>query len=201
MPHDPGLSRRSILGGLGLGVSSLAIGTALPLRQAEAKELVVGFIYVGAKDDYGYNQAHAEAAAMLKKMPGMKIVEEEKVPETDDVAEDHGEHDPARRRDSLLFPTSFGYFDPYMLRMATKYPKIEFRHCGGLWTDEGPDERRLLFRLYRHVPVPERHRRRPRHQDQEARLRRRQADPAGAGQHQQLHARRPLGRSDDHHAR
>ncbi len=137
MPNKPGLSRRSVIGGLGLGVSSLAAGVGLPLRSAEAKDLVVGFIYVGAKDDYGYNQAHAEAAAMLKKMPGVKIVEEEKVPETDDVQktmESMIQLDGA----SLLFPTSFGYFDPYMLRMATKYPKIQFRHCGGLWTDKNP---------------------------------------------------------------
>ena len=74
---------------------------------------------------------------MLKKMPGMKIDEEEKVPETDDVQktmESMIQLDGA----TLLFPTSFGYFDPYMLRMATKYPKIEFRHCGGLWTDKNP---------------------------------------------------------------
>ena len=133
MPHDQRLSRRTVVGGLGLGAASLATGIGLPLRSAEAKTLTVGFIYVGAKDDYGYNQAHAEAAAMLKKTPGMKIVEEEKVPETDDVQktmESMIELDGA----TLLFPTSFGYFDPYMLRMANKYPKIEFRHCGGLWT-------------------------------------------------------------------
>jgi simple sugar transport system substrate-binding protein len=35
---------------------------------------------------------------------------------------------------TLVFPTSFGYFDPHMLKMAAKYPKIQFRHCGGLWT-------------------------------------------------------------------
>jgi basic membrane protein A and related proteins len=135
MPHNPGLSRRSILGGLGVGVSSLAAGVGLPLHSAEAKELVTGFIYVGAKDDYGYNQAHAEAAAMLKKTPGLKIVEEEKVPESDDVQktmESMIQLDGA----SLLFPTSYGYFDPYMLRMAAKYPKIQFRHCGGLWTKD-----------------------------------------------------------------
>jgi len=34
---------------------------------------------------------------------------------------------------TLVFPTSFGYFDPHMLKMAAKYPKIQFRHCGGLW--------------------------------------------------------------------
>ena len=97
-----------------------------------AKQLVVGFIYVGPKDDYGYNQAHAEAAAMLKKIPGVKIVEEERVPETDDVSktmESMIKLDGA----TLLFPTSFGYFDPYMLKMAAKYKDIQFRHCGGLW--------------------------------------------------------------------
>jgi basic membrane protein A len=132
MSNRSALSRRNLLGGMGLGASGLVLGTALPARRAEAKDLVIGFIYVGAKDDYGYNQAHAEAAAMLKKMPGLKIVEEEKVPETDDVQktmESMIQLDGA----SLLFPTSFGYFDPYMLRMATKYKNIQFRHCGGLW--------------------------------------------------------------------
>ncbi len=124
----PRLSRRTVLGGLGLGTA----GFGLSIAPAEAKELVVGFIYVGPKDDYGYNQAHAEAAALLKKMPGVKIVEEEKVPETDDVSktmESMIKLDGA----TLLFPTSFGYFDPYMLKMAAKYKSIQFRHCGGLW--------------------------------------------------------------------
>jgi simple sugar transport system substrate-binding protein len=122
-------SRRSLMRGASLGGAALALG--MP-RTAQAKDLVVGFIYVGPKDDYGYNQAHAEAAAMIKKMPGVKVVEEEKVPETDDVSKTMQsmiELDGA----SLLFPTSFGYFDPYMLRMAAKYPNVQFRHCGGLW--------------------------------------------------------------------
>jgi simple sugar transport system substrate-binding protein len=37
---------------------------------------------------------------------------------------------------SLLFPTSFGYFNPYMLKMAAKYPKVDFQHCGSLWTKD-----------------------------------------------------------------
>jgi simple sugar transport system substrate-binding protein len=128
-----GLSRRRLL----QGAAVAAAGAALGGNEAQAKDLTIGFIYVGPKDDYGYNQAHAEAAAMLKKMPGVKIVEEEKVPETDDVQktmESMIQLDGA----TLLFPTSFGYFDPYMLRMAKKYPKVQFRHCGGLWTDKNP---------------------------------------------------------------
>ena len=124
------LSRRSALAGL-----TAAAATGIAATPAYAKDLVVGFIYVGPKDDYGYNQAHAEAAAVLKKMPGVKIVEEEKVAETDDVSktmESMIKLDGA----SLLFPTSFGYFDPYMLKMAAKYKSAEFRHCGGMWQKE-----------------------------------------------------------------
>lgn len=137
MPNDTGLSRRSLVGGLGLGAASLATGISLPLSSALAKTLTVGFIYVGARDDYGYNQSHAEAAAILKKTPGLKILEQEKVPETDDVQKTM-ESMIQLGGATLLFPTSFGYFDPYMLRMATKYPKIEFRHCGGLWNNKDP---------------------------------------------------------------
>jgi len=36
---------------------------------------------------------------------------------------------------SLIFPTSFGYFDPHTIKMAEKYPKVRFAHCGGLWTE------------------------------------------------------------------
>ncbi len=36
---------------------------------------------------------------------------------------------------SLLFPTSFGYFDPHMLAMAAKFPDAQFRHCGGMWKE------------------------------------------------------------------
>jgi simple sugar transport system substrate-binding protein len=35
----------------------------------------------------------------------------------------------------LLFPTSFGYFDPHILKMAVKYPNVTFLHCGGLYTE------------------------------------------------------------------
>ncbi len=132
MTQYSGLTRRTLLQGVGLGGAALAVGSQFRPAPARAGDLTIGFIYVGPKDDYGYNQAHAEAAAVLKTMPGVKIVEEEKVPETDDVEKTMQsmiELDGA----SLLFPTSFGYFDPYMLRMAAKYPKVQFRHCGGLW--------------------------------------------------------------------
>jgi simple sugar transport system substrate-binding protein len=127
------ISRRRLL----QGSAALTLGTALGARTAAAADTTIGFIYVGSRDDYGYNQAHAQAAAALKKMPGVKIVEEEKVPETDAVEktmESMINLDGA----SLVFPTSFGYFNPHMIKMANKYPKVRFEHCGGLWTDKDP---------------------------------------------------------------
>src|ERR1700730_1557756 len=81
-PMDFGrISRRHLL----QGSAALTLGTALGARSALAADTTIGFIYVGSREAYGYNQAHAQGAAALKKMPGLKVVEEEKVPETDAV--------------------------------------------------------------------------------------------------------------------
>jgi basic membrane protein A len=98
------------------------------------KPFTVGFIYVGPKGDYGYNQAHAQGAAVLAAMPGIKIREEENVPETNAVQqtmESMIQLDGA----SILFPTSFGYFDPHLLKVAEKFPDVQFLHCGGLYQE------------------------------------------------------------------
>lgn len=113
------------------GFAGLA-ALGLPATRAQAAGLTVGFIYVGPKDDFGYNQAHAEGAAAVKAMPGVTVVEEENVAETVDVQksmESMISFDGA----SLLFPTSFGYFDPHILEMAVKYPDVRFQHAGGMW--------------------------------------------------------------------
>src|SRR5260221_2210702 len=128
-------SRRNLLRAMGAAGLAGAVGSATSLRAfAQGKKLVIGVIYVGPRDDYGYNQAQAQAAAAIKKMPGITVVEQEKVPETQEVQRVMAsmiEQDGA----TLIFPTSFGYFDPHMLRMAEKYPKVRFAHCGGLWTE------------------------------------------------------------------
>ncbi|HEY4833893.1 MAG TPA: BMP family ABC transporter substrate-binding protein, partial [Bradyrhizobium sp.] len=127
------ISRRHLL----QGGAALTLGTALGARSALAADTTIGFIYVGSRDDYGYNQAHAAGAAALKNLPGLKVVEEEKVPETDAVEktmESMINLDGA----TLLFPTSFGYYNPHMIKMANKFPKLRFEHCGGLWSDKDP---------------------------------------------------------------
>jgi basic membrane protein A and related proteins len=131
------LTRRKVLkGGAALGALGLTSGI-LPIRSALAAPLTIGLIYVGSRDDFGWNQAHAVAAEALKTIPDVTVVEEENVPETDAVSktmESMIQLDGA----GLIFATSFGYFDPFMLDMAKKYPDVQFRHAAGLWTDKNP---------------------------------------------------------------
>src|ERR1700722_8823283 len=54
-------------------------------KLAKGEDVTIGFIYVGPKDDYGYNQAHAQGAAAVAKMPNVKTKEEENVKEDDGV--------------------------------------------------------------------------------------------------------------------
>ncbi|HVA12118.1 MAG TPA: BMP family ABC transporter substrate-binding protein [Stellaceae bacterium] len=131
------LSRRRVLTSAAALGATTALATSWPLRRAFAADTVVGFVYVGPHDDFGYNQSHAQGAAAVRKMTGVKVLEEENVPEDVAVAktmESMIEEDGA----SLLFPTSFGYFDPYILRAAPKFTKVRFEHCGGLWTPQNP---------------------------------------------------------------
>ncbi len=118
-----------------LGAAGAVAGTAgWPGLAAAQAPITVGFIYVGPKDDFGYNQAHAESVAEVKKIAGIKAVEEENVPETAGVQKTMQgmiSQDGA----TLLFPTSFGYFDPHMLAVAAKNPNVRFAHCGGMWTE------------------------------------------------------------------
>jgi simple sugar transport system substrate-binding protein len=126
------LTRRRLLQGAGIA----ALAGLVPQR-AFAADTVVGFVYVGSRDDYGYNQAHAAGAAAVKKLAGFKVVEEEKVPETD-ACEKTMESMINLDGAALLFPTSYGYFSPHTVKVAKKYPKARFEHAGGLWTDKDP---------------------------------------------------------------
>jgi simple sugar transport system substrate-binding protein len=126
------LSRRTVL----KSAAATGLVTALGARAAQAQApLVVGAIYVGPRDDFGYNQAHALGIAELKKVRGVKVVEEENVPETIAVQktmESMIQLDGAK----LIVATSFGYFDPHMLVMAAKFPQVEFHHAVGLWDEK-----------------------------------------------------------------
>lgn len=158
------LSRRQVIRGL-LATGAFAAATKLgagcaPTPQGgdtasspgaspatdAAKELVLGFIYVGPKDDYGWNQAQATGAAEIAKLPGIKLVEQANVPETKEVQEvmrNMIEQDKV----TALFPSSFGYFDPHILEVAKEYKDVQFFHAGTLWKEGLPNNIGSYFAL------------------------------------------------------
>jgi simple sugar transport system substrate-binding protein len=126
------LSRRALLKA---GAAGLA-ATALPFGIAKAEtNVILGIVYVGPKDDFGWNQAHAVSVETLKALPGITVVEEENVPETDAVAksmESMINLDGA----NLILATSFGYYNPFVVELAKKYPQVQFRHAAPLWNKD-----------------------------------------------------------------
>jgi simple sugar transport system substrate-binding protein len=118
--------------------AALAATTLLPFGRllAAGRKITIGAIYVGANDDYGYNQAHAQAVAALKVLPGVTVIEQENVPETAAVQKVM-EAMIVEDEVDMIFVTSFGYFS-HAVKLAPKYPEILFAHCGGLW-QQGKD--------------------------------------------------------------
>ncbi len=131
MPFN-NFSRRTLLKA---GAASLATA-ALPFGFARAATpVVLGIVYVGPKDDFGWNQAHAVSVGTLKALPGITVVEEENVPETDAVSksmESMINLDGA----NLILATSFGYYSPFVVELAKKYPDVQFRHAAPLWNKD-----------------------------------------------------------------
>ena len=131
------LSRRKFLSATGALAAAAGLQPFTRVFGA-AQALTVGALYVGPHDDYGYNQSHAQGIATLKTLPGVKVVEQENVPETVAV-EKAMEAMIVEDGASLIFATSFGYF-AHVVKLAPKYPNVRFCHCGGLWKKgEDPD--------------------------------------------------------------
>jgi simple sugar transport system substrate-binding protein len=122
----------------------------LPSRaRAQAGTTTVGFMYTGPRNDYGWNQAHAVAARRIAQMEGVKLIEQENVPETaevEKVMESMIRLDGAK----VLFPTSFGYW-PFILKVAPRFPEVLFVHAGGLWK-EGDPKNTIGYRGYMEEP-------------------------------------------------
>jgi basic membrane protein A len=113
------VSRRMLLKTAAFGAAGATLGLGAARRASAAQDLTVGVVYVGARDDFGWNQAHAVAIKALKEVPGVKVVEEENVPETDAVSksmESMINLDGA----GLILATSFGYYKPFVVDLAKK---------------------------------------------------------------------------------
>lgn len=74
------IDRRDLLALLGATGAATCLGAGR--AAAAVTPITVGILYSGSKQDYGYNQSHANGAVALRKLPGVKVIEEERVPET-----------------------------------------------------------------------------------------------------------------------
>lgn len=130
MPAIP-LSRRGLLK---TGAAALA-AAMLPARALLAQSpVIIGAIYVGPRDDYGWNQSHAAAMDILRGVEGVGVVEEENVAETNAVTQTM-ESMINLEGANLILATSFGYYSPFVVELAAKYPEVQFRHCAPLWNE------------------------------------------------------------------
>jgi simple sugar transport system substrate-binding protein/basic membrane protein A len=96
----------------------------------------VGFIMVGPKDDFGYNQAVYEGAmAVEEAYPDIEVLTAENVPETDEAARVmEGMIDKGAK---ILFATSYGHLDA-ALSVAEEHPDVVVVHQGGFVEGEIP---------------------------------------------------------------
>ena len=71
--HKTGLTRRGFIGRGVAGIGAAALPFGLAGRAFAQDGLTIGVVYVGPKDDFGWNQAHAVAMDILKGVPGVTV--------------------------------------------------------------------------------------------------------------------------------
>ena len=131
------LNRRKLLEGLTLfGAAGLA--GVRPVRSARAADLKAGFVYIGPRLDWGWNQSFAAAAEALKGVPNASVVQAGYLPESTDYGSGKDTPETAAYTKAmegliadgatLIVSTSFDN-DPFLLAMARKYPNVVFRQA------------------------------------------------------------------------
>lgn len=97
----------------------------------------VGFIYVGPKDDFGYNQAAFEGSeAMAESVDGVELLQAENVPET--AESEQVMQDMVDQGADIIFATSYGHLE-FAQNVAERNPDVVFVHQGGLEGDNQLD--------------------------------------------------------------
>jgi simple sugar transport system substrate-binding protein/basic membrane protein A len=90
----------------------------------------IGFIFVGPKDDFGYNQAAYQGSqAVAKAYPKLDVLTAENVPETDEAA--RVMEGMINKGAKIIFATSYGHLDAAM-KVATDHPDVAVVQQGNL---------------------------------------------------------------------
>ena len=166
------------------------------VRPALAADTTVGFIYVGPRADFGWNQSHAVAAATAQAASRHQGDRGGECSGNGRRGEDHGVDDQSRRRESDL---------RHVLRLLRSFHDRGREEVpqgavppSDLAVEQGqtPDEPGRVLLLRRAGALRQRHRRRAVDQVEQDRLHRGQADRARAAHGQHLHAGREEGQSE-----
>ena len=90
----------------------------------------VGFIFVGPKDDFGYNQAAYQGSQAVKKaFPNVNVLTAENVPETDEAA--RVMESMINQGAKIIFATSYGHLDA-AAKVAAAHPDVAVVQQGNL---------------------------------------------------------------------
>lgn len=82
----------------------------------------VGFIFVGPKDDFGYNQAAYQGSQAVKSAyPDLEVLTAENVPEDDSATRIM--ESMIKKGAKIIFATSYGHLDP-ALKVAAAHPDV-----------------------------------------------------------------------------
>ena len=82
----------------------------------------VGFIFVGPKDDFGYNQAAYDGSQKVKAaFPDLTVLTAENVPESDEAA--RVMEGMISKGAKIIFATSYGHLDP-AVKVAAAHPDV-----------------------------------------------------------------------------
>ena len=96
----------------------------------------VGFIFVGPKDDYGYNQAAYQGSQdVAKKHPDIEVLTAENVPEDDNAT--RVMESMISKGAKIIFATSYGHLDP-ALKVAAAHPDVAIVQQGNFIKDAVP---------------------------------------------------------------
>jgi basic membrane protein A len=96
----------------------------------------VGFIFVGPKDDFGYNQAAYQGSQAVKKAyPNLNVLTAENVPETDEAA--RVMEGMINQGAKVIFATSYGHLDA-ATKVAAAHPDVAVVQQGNLIKGTAP---------------------------------------------------------------
>jgi basic membrane protein A and related proteins len=104
--------------------------TSKPAEGAPFESAKIGFIFVGARDDLGYNQAAWEASeAVARAFPDNPVLRQEHVPESAEA--ERVMERMIREGARILFATSYRHLT-WAVAVARRHPEVVVLHQGGL---------------------------------------------------------------------